>query len=464
MRRLIALSSVLGLALAAGCPAREVSKIDPSQQREEYKDIPVEVNRDIDILFVIDNSGSMGEEQTSLTGNFQQFMNVLQNIEGGLPNVHIGVISSNTGVGGYQITGCGGDGDDGRLQMEPRFACQPPMGYFISDIQLPDGTRQKNYSGTLAETFACIAKLGTDGCGFEQHLESMKRALDGSNSVNQGFLRPNAYLAIIFIADEDDCSAKDSTIFDPSQNDINAPLGPLASYRCTEFGVSCDGLGSIGRSPADYNTCYPLDSSPYLQHPQAYVDFLKSLKDDPNLIIVAGIVGNPTPFGVATNADGEPELKPSCSTPNGNAAPAVRLKWFMDQFPNRNRFTSICNTDLTDALVQIAELLKRVVGNPCLEGLVDTTDLDPGTPGLQIDCQVSDVRWPGTDREEQSPIPRCDMSDATTPIIPNNGAGPCWWVEQNSMCQTPTQLVLHVEPENRTVPTGTHVIARCMAR
>jgi signal transduction histidine kinase len=57
------------------------------------------VNRDLDILFVIDNSSSMQAERTSLTHNFQRFINTLEHIDGGLPSVHIGVVSTDLGAG-----------------------------------------------------------------------------------------------------------------------------------------------------------------------------------------------------------------------------------------------------------------------------------------------------------------------------------------------------------------------------
>ena len=84
--------------VATGCIGREVAEVEPNQNKEQYKDIPVLVNRDIDILFLIDNSGSMTEEQASLVANFNRFINVLETIEGGLPNVHIGVVSTDVGV------------------------------------------------------------------------------------------------------------------------------------------------------------------------------------------------------------------------------------------------------------------------------------------------------------------------------------------------------------------------------
>ncbi len=322
------------------------------------------VNRDIDILFVIDNSGSMFEEQASLAANFPNFMSVLDNIQGGLPNVHIGVVSSNVGVGGYNIAGCGGDGDNGELQNVARGACTPPSGKFISDVASASGTtRVRNYEGTLADTFSCISRLGTSGCAFEQHLESMKRALEPFQTVNAGFLREHAYLAVVFIADEDDCSAGNSSVYDPNDTALTSTLGPLESFRCTEFGITC-AEGNLTRNAASYTQCRPRTDS-YLRNPQDYVDFLKNLKCDPSKILVAGIVGNPDPVRVTFNDMGHPQLAHSCLDPSGiggAADPAVRLKYVLDQFPG-STMTSICNNDLSSALQKIAEQFAATIGH-----------------------------------------------------------------------------------------------------
>jgi hypothetical protein len=68
----------------------------------------------------------------SLAANFPQFINVLANLEGGLPNVHIGVVSSD--MGGARRArpgdgGCAGLGDNGALQA--RAACNV-SGLFLS--------------------------------------------------------------------------------------------------------------------------------------------------------------------------------------------------------------------------------------------------------------------------------------------------------------------------------------------
>jgi hypothetical protein len=65
----------------------------------------------------------------------------------------------------------------------------------------------------------------------------MRAALDG-HPMNAGFLRPEAMLGVVFLGDEDDCSVTSTAMF------MNSPaLGPLESFRCTQFGVTCEGGG-----------------------------------------------------------------------------------------------------------------------------------------------------------------------------------------------------------------------------
>ena len=80
-----------------------------------------------------------------------------------------------------------------------------------------------------------LRALGADGFG-------------GPPAENAGFLRPDAYLAIILITNEDDCSASPGQgpnnripLFDTRSNtNIASQLGPPANFRCNEFGHLCD--------------------------------------------------------------------------------------------------------------------------------------------------------------------------------------------------------------------------------
>ena len=54
--------------------------------------------RDIDMLFVIDDSPSTLDKQTALTQAFPAFVNELANLPDGLPSIHIGVVTSDLGT------------------------------------------------------------------------------------------------------------------------------------------------------------------------------------------------------------------------------------------------------------------------------------------------------------------------------------------------------------------------------
>ncbi|MDB4962079.1 MAG: hypothetical protein JWP01_2078 [Myxococcales bacterium] len=466
-------ASLLGLAalgFATGCPDRTISKVDTEQGRVEYKDIPVTVNRNVDILFVIDDSPSMADKQANLASNFPNFINVLNTIQGGLPDVHIGVVTSDVGtkgtqdaapgpsIGGIGSGGCSGTGKSGNLQIYGAPVTSP----YISDIAsatMP-GTRIKNYTGNLDTVFGQMATgAGAGGCGFEQHLEAMKRALN-SNPANAGFLRPDAYLAVIFIADEDDCSMSHSSMLGPP----SGALGTLQSFRCTRFGVTCD----VGGASTDAmnqvgtkSTCHPNESSAYLEKVGAYVDFLKKLKTDPTKVIVAGIMGVSEPFQVelrppSGSATPEQALRPSCSyqgaTTLQTADPPARLKFFLDQFPNRNTFTSICQQDLSEGLALIAQLLKTVLGDPCIEGKL--SDVDKEMPGPQYDCSVSDVTNVGRPNEMEDVLPQCNATNTNTP---------CWRINVDTEnCLLSDHFTLKIERGGVTPPPETHVIAYCV--
>jgi hypothetical protein len=376
---------------------------------EEITTLRAVQNHNLDILFVVDNSPSMTEQQQSLAANFTRMIDVLEQLDGGLPDLHIGVVTSDMGtssfsglpapsIGQIGLGGCTGNGDNGALH----HASAALTGSFISDIGLSDGTRQKNYTGALRDVFGQIALVGAGGCGFEQHLSAMRRSF--TNPANVGFIRPNANLAVVIIADEDDCSVLHPALFSADED----MFGPLTSYRCTRFGVEC--------SPDDMTTpgtkanCEPRKTSQLIEDVQPFVDALVAQKPDPRYVMVAAIVGDPNPVKVELNTmNGQvgPALIPSCrfAGPGGEelADPAVRLAAFLDAFPGRSTLTSICNADLSGALTQIGSTAKKLVGDPCLDSptLADASE----DPGLQPACEVLDVR--DSAPNEATIVPMC---------------------------------------------------------
>lgn len=122
---------------------------------------------------------------------FQPATGAARGPPGGLPDLHVGVVSTDLGAGPYSgaIPSCTTkNGDDGQLLSKPRSSgCTPPTDPFIT---ARDG--KVNVPGTtptlqrIFEAVRCIGSIGYDGCGFEMPLESMRRALDGRN---RGFER-----------------------------------------------------------------------------------------------------------------------------------------------------------------------------------------------------------------------------------------------------------------------------------
>lgn len=494
MRRSVAACSMIPLSILAvgalaGCPDRSIDKVDPLQGLVEAKDIPVNINRDLDLLFLIDNSPSMADKQANLADNFPKFIQVLESIPGGLPNVHIGVATSDMGTQGLAdpapgfgpgiglggAGACSEKGQDGVLQK----GMETFTGPFLVDTADPTtGVRTRNYNGDLATVFGNIAKaVGAKGCGFEQHLAAAQRALD--NTANAGFLRDNAYLAVIFIADEDDCSLAHFSLL-ATDNASNAKLGELQSFRCTRFGVVCDQDGSSSDQMNQVGTksrCHPSSDATYLAKIDDFVSALRKKKSDPNKVIVAGVLGTVDRFAVELRTPlGEkiaiPALAHSCSYIDRNmqtevADPPIRLKAFLDQFPNRSTFVPICQNDLSGGLQQIGDLLKTVIGDPCIEGELQNFAKAGDPP--KYDCAVSSVTNPGTNNAVESIMPECP---ATGPLP----GTPCWHIisdpancPQSKDPKTgatihPGSLKLKIESDDtlKTPGTDVHVSANCV--
>ncbi len=448
---------LLVLGCVTGCPDRTISEVNPQQQGAVIKHIPV--SADIDILFVIDNSGSTLEKQTIFSNNFPRFVQALDTFPTGRPNLHLGVVDTTVDIKaqgfGNGAQGCPSPdpADNGLLQNTPRMpGCTQLTGRFLRDIKDSSGSRQTNYTGTLDQALSCIALVGADGCGFEAPLEAMKRALDGTQPDNAMFVRKGAFLAVIFLTDEDDASTKDSTVFTLPDNTVGGHndyrVQPLFAYKCDQ--------PLSPSAPGTYTNCTPRTDS-YLQDPDLYAQFLSSVKDPAQTVVAViaapppGLMTNDSPPQTASSQNIEVgpltlngftqplALQPSCTaTINGHDAigrPAVRLAKFLSNYGDRGRFYTVCQPDYSAALTDIGKTLFNAI-SPCLEGPIDPADTDPNNPGTQLQCTVSDVQNSGTPNPVASPIPACKMQDATTPDP--SSPKPCYWVANDpAACPAP---------------------------
>ena len=155
-------------ALGAGCTSHPLAAVAPAPELENLEAFPIETSKKIDLLFVVDNSGSMREEQASLALNFPRFMQAIE--AQGLPDLQMAVISTDIGAGGIKQDKCAGIGDAGRFKAAGQLSAASRARRHFCSV---DREGQKNFDGALTDAFACIATLGIEGCGYEHPLQSL---------------------------------------------------------------------------------------------------------------------------------------------------------------------------------------------------------------------------------------------------------------------------------------------------
>ena len=393
--------------------------------------IDQEPHNEVDLLFVVDNSEGMAGKQEALIAGFPALVKSLRAAPGGLPSLRVGVVSSNLGAGGSRLAEC--DQSDRGLLQAPRPGCPAsPKGRFLISL---DGGMRNNFDGDPAVAFGCLANLGTGGCGFEQHLGAARRALDTDQPLeNEGFLRAGAILALVVLADEDDCSTRAATdLFEPS----TSRYGPQGSFRCAEYGHLCNGTPPP-RAGGDLGGCRSAEGAGKLVPVAEYVSFFKGLKARPEQVLVAVVAGPPTPYAVRV-VDGQPALAPSCTSSNGPGTPGVRLKEFADAFGSRGVFSSICDGDLAPSLGKLGDGIVKQIGAACLAAA-------PVRLGGSPDCRVSE-RAGGLGPE------------VAVPACASGSPRPCFTVGKQDQCASGFEL--KIDRGSATALPGTVATALC---
>jgi hypothetical protein len=223
----------------------------------------------VDILFVIDNSDSMSEEQTALVASFPGFIDAIEAYEvhgtGGPLDYHVGVTSTAVDHNHCGTLSCTLEkGDDGVLLNAPvgnGGVCDPPAERYMTG---PDPA--------VKDEFACVAALGTLGWPWEMPFEAIRRGMTDGNAgeghaskENAGFLRDDALFVAIVITDEDDTSRENTYPTNPLapatdplpvSHYVDAFLDIKPSYEQMAFGIiagplntDCNG-GSLGGADA----------------------------------------------------------------------------------------------------------------------------------------------------------------------------------------------------------------------
>ncbi|HRI09330.1 MAG TPA: VWA domain-containing protein [Nannocystaceae bacterium] len=348
------LALLAGAAIALpqlfACLDHPLKPVAYDKSQEGKKGVSIAVNKDVDVVFVIDNSGSMAEEQANLSENFAAFVNVLEAPDV-KANYRLAITTTDNGnprcpkadttpeSGNFVLSSCLGrlpefvfngtdpptdasyacsdyctlakaDLDDKMKKTTTARDSTPAVRRWLENIEgqtnLPDGV-------STVDAFKCFGPQGVAGCGFESHLESMYKALvraDTDGEQNFGFLRDTAILSVVHLTDELDCSHNDAhkAIFIDNKVFWNTPDDPIpTSAVCWRAGVACDGAGP------DYTNCRPenydemgnpgaADGDAVLWPIQKYIDQLQEIEtakkasDNGQEVLVAVIGGVPTNY------------------------------------------------------------------------------------------------------------------------------------------------------------------------
>jgi len=334
------------------------------------------------------------------------------------------------------------DGDP-TLAPRPWLAGSPTGSNLVDDL-------------SIDEALPCLLLQGLNGCGFEQQLESLQLALDHSSDPlesNYGFLRDDAHLLVVIVTDEADGSYNPdwASIFESDGNKVfwSDPMSAFPTSAVTwNAGVACTG------GPTPYDDCVPtefdVDGQPTSDPAAAvlwpvgrYVDKLteisaaKQAVNDKLGVSLTLIAGVPDGFdGTMTySAGNDPEYEygfgigPGCEAVGSESkgVPPARMLAVLDQLPGtNNRAYSICSEEFGGAFEAITQTLAESLPAQCMQACV--ADKLAGPAGVQPDCVLA-YPLDGTSIE----IPSCGLDELSRPILGDDAL--CYYVRGGAVAE-----------------------------
>lgn len=226
------LTFLLSLSLVAGCGS------DRDFTERTYTDVWLQApNNEVDILWVVDDSCSMAEEQVTLANGFVSFVSQME-LSG--TDFHIGVISTSFDY------------------------ANPDRGSLIGDP--PYLTLEDDY----IQGFVQRARVGVEGEDKEKGLEAAAWALSPAmtdGGPNDGFLRNEAQLLMVVVSDEEDCSDRGALEGLPAEDCYREKqeLVPVSEFIDEYRGLKSDpSMVQVGSIVGVQNGSCTGTSSPYV--------------------------------------------------------------------------------------------------------------------------------------------------------------------------------------------------------
>ena len=253
----------------SGAPGRDAGTPPARRDGGEPDDgsvTPRPPSRDVDLLFVVDNSTNMRDRQDQLAAGLPRLVATLVtgdfNGDGDLDDpedfrpvrsLHAAAVTTDMGTAGAPWVTCDEPdfGDDGRID---RGAARCSGSGDFARWGAGEDT------ANFLDEVSCLITQGAEGCGFEQPLEAALKAVSPAvagpeqlagyappsfylgtaghaDSLHREFFRPDALLVLVVMSNEDDCSAADPGVYDST--DVSLP-----NLRCFQ---RADGLHDVSR-------------------------------------------------------------------------------------------------------------------------------------------------------------------------------------------------------------------------
>ncbi len=188
------LGSVVALMTNVACEKTDRS-FSMLSEEQTFKQTSTFIQKKIDILWIVDNSGSMQPSQENLGSNFISFIQKFQSLN---LDFHMAVQSTDAYKGKFQ-------NNNNLRQFKDGYYSH--SGVFVLDKNTP----------LLMDKFITNVRLGIYGSSDERAFASIEDTLDYSG--NSDFRRSDAFLSVIIVSDEDDFSATSSASIGKKYND-----------------------------------------------------------------------------------------------------------------------------------------------------------------------------------------------------------------------------------------------------
>lgn len=171
-----------------------------------------EQTKKLDIIWVIDNSGSMADEQGALGLNFNAFIEdfITKNVDF---KMAITTTDTRSSFKGLMVPGSAEKLTSAHAQANP--------AQFLTD-------------------FKNLVRVGTSGSGDEKGLEATEGFMQRYAST---FLRPDAYLAVVILSDEEDQSPKSVDFYVDNLKSYKNEAGLVKVYSIVDINRTNSGYG-----------------------------------------------------------------------------------------------------------------------------------------------------------------------------------------------------------------------------